>query len=281
MTDVRNIADTALWVAVYRARENERAEPLFRDPYARRLAGARGEEIAASMPFMEKAEWSFIARTVLFDRFVMEEVAAGADMVVNLAAGLDTRPYRLPLPPALQWVEVDLPAMIDHKEAVLAGEMPVCKLERVRLDLADAPARRALFADLGSRAKRVVVLSEGLIIYLKEDDVRSLARDLAAPPSFQRWILDLASPGLLQMLRKNVAKTLDSAGAVLQFAPPEGPPFFEPYGWKPLEVESMIKTAAKQGRLTFVMRLAAMLPESKGKQGSSPWSGAVKLGRVV
>lgn len=43
---VRDVSDTALWVAVYRARETERPDALFRDPYARRLAGARGEQIA-------------------------------------------------------------------------------------------------------------------------------------------------------------------------------------------------------------------------------------------
>src|SRR4051794_2293342 len=42
---IRNISDTALWVAMYRAWETERPDPVFRDPYARRLAGTRGEEI--------------------------------------------------------------------------------------------------------------------------------------------------------------------------------------------------------------------------------------------
>jgi O-methyltransferase involved in polyketide biosynthesis len=33
-------------------------------------------------------------RTYLFDSIIREQVAQGADMVVNFAAGLDTRPYR-------------------------------------------------------------------------------------------------------------------------------------------------------------------------------------------
>jgi methyltransferase (TIGR00027 family) len=279
VTSVRNISDTALWVAIYRARETERPDALFRDPFARRLAGTRGEEIANSLPFAEKTNWSFIARTTLFDDLIRREVEAGADMVVNLAAGLDTRPYRMSLPPELQWIEVDLPEMIDYKESILRDEKPVCRLERVRVDLADVDARRALFAQLGARAKRAVVVSEGLIVYLSRDDVASLARDLAAPPSFQRWINDIGSPGLLKLLRKNMAKTLDAAGAVLQFAPEEGPPFFEPYGWKALEACSLIKTAAKQRRLSFFMRLVAMLPESETKQGSSPWAAVCLFGR--
>ena len=42
---IRNISDTALWAAAYRARENERPNAVFRDPFARRLAGSRGEQI--------------------------------------------------------------------------------------------------------------------------------------------------------------------------------------------------------------------------------------------
>jgi methyltransferase (TIGR00027 family) len=277
--NVRNISDTALWVAIYRARENERPDAIFRDPFARRLAGERGEEIARSMPFAERASWSFVARTSLFDAFIQQEIDAGCDMVVNLAAGLDARPYRMTLPPSLQWIEVDLPAMIDYKESILIDEKPACRLERVRLDLADVDARNALFASLGARAKRVLIVSEGLVIYLPRDGAAALARDLAAPPSFQRWVLDISSPGLLKMLRKNIGAGLDAAGAVLQFAPEEGPPFFEPFGWRALEVQSMIKTAAKQKRLSFGLRLAAMLPESKTKQGSRPWSAVCLMGR--
>src|SRR3954451_24699717 len=98
---IRDISDTARWMAVYRARETESDAPLFRDPFARALAGERGERIARALKFGEDNAWSFIARTHLFDRFVTRLVQDGADMVVNLAAGVDTRPYRLTLAPPL------------------------------------------------------------------------------------------------------------------------------------------------------------------------------------
>lgn len=47
---IRHISDTALWAAVYRARETDRKDALFRDPFARRLAGERGEQIARANP---------------------------------------------------------------------------------------------------------------------------------------------------------------------------------------------------------------------------------------
>ena len=46
---IRSVADTALWVAVYRAEESERKDAIFKDPYARRLAGERGFNIVESM----------------------------------------------------------------------------------------------------------------------------------------------------------------------------------------------------------------------------------------
>src|SRR5881397_3466247 len=168
---IRDISDTARWVAVYRARESERPDAVFRDPFAQRLAGERGQQIAASMPFAEKNSWPFVARTWLIDRLISEQVRGGIDRVVNLAAGLDARPYRMDLPRSLQWVEVDLPEILDTKESILADERPRCALRRVRLDLSDRGARRVLFAELGRLAKNALIVTEGLLIYLTPERV--------------------------------------------------------------------------------------------------------------
>lgn len=281
MTDnpVRNISDTARWVAVYRAQENDREDALFRDPFARRLAGERGEQIAGSMAEADPNTWSFVMRTRLFDEFLAGEIRQGADMVVNLAAGLDARPYRMALPASLSWIEVDLPEILAYKEQILRNERPACALERVPLDLSDGNARRELFERLGRQARRAVVLTEGLLIYLTADEVAVLARDLASASSFQRWILDLVSPGLLRMLRKNWGRKLADAGAPLKFGPPEGPEFFSGCGWKPVQARSLLHAASRAKRLPFLLRLAAMFPESNGPQGSRPWGGICLLER--
>jgi methyltransferase (TIGR00027 family) len=276
---VRDISDTALWVAVYRARESERPDALFRDPFARRLAGERGEKIAAAMRAKTSRDWPYVARTVRFDQIVSDQIKNGTDMVINLAAGLDTRPYRMDLPASLQWVEVDLPGIIDYKETVLRDQKPRCALRRVRMDLADVPSRRKLFAELGARTKRVLVVTEGLLGYLSRDEAMALGSDLATQPSFRDWTIDLCSPGLLKMLQRELP-VLSEAGSPLKFGPEEGPEFFTSCGWKPVEVYSMLKTAAAIGRLTFGMRLLALLPESNGRQGSRPWGGVCRLTRM-
>jgi len=270
---IRNISDTARWTAFRRALENDRDDALFRDHLARRLAGQRGEDIHRQMAG-PGGDWSLALRTYLIDRVVLSSVEKGADSVVNLAAGLDTRPYRMTLPPTLQWIEVDLPAILEEKEQLLRGEKPVCRLERAPLDLADVSARQKLFARIGNSARNTLVVSEGLVCYLEPADVTSLAKDLAAPATFRRWVLDLMSPGLMKMLMKTWAGHFDYAGSPLKFAPAEGPEFFLPAGWKAVEVHSLLKAAAKARRLSFFLRLVSLLPESSGKQGDRPW-GAV------
>jgi methyltransferase (TIGR00027 family) len=273
---IRNVSDTARWVAVYRAQETERPDPIFRDPFARRLAGERGEQIAKLMPLGGDNSWSMITRTYLVDELIKTELQRGADMVINLAAGLDSRPYRMQLSPSLRWVEIDLPEILDYKESILRDEKPVCALERIRLDVSNVSERRELFARLGGSAKRALIITEGLMIYLAQQAVGELAADLAAPTTFHSWIVDIASPGLLRMLRKRMASQLREA-APFKFAPEEGPAFFEQYGWKPIQVESLLKNAATLKRLSFFLRLVALLPESEKSRRDRPWSGVCLL----
>jgi methyltransferase (TIGR00027 family) len=274
---VRNISDTARWVASYRAQETARPDAVFRDPFARMLAGERGEQIAARQTFSGEHVWAFTARTFLFDQCIVNEVRAGAGLVVNLAAGLDTRPYRMDLPRTLHWVEVDLPEILEYKTAALATATPVCALERVALDLSNVEQRRALFARLGGMAARALVVAEGLLIYLERDEVESLAQDLASVPAFGRWAVDICSPRLLEILRQRGGEMIAAGNAAYRFAPAEGPAFFEGCGWRPMDVWSTLETAATLKRLPLLLRLFTLLPQSKKLQGSRPWSAVVRL----
>jgi len=276
---IRNISDTARWVAYYRAQESARPDAIFRDPFAERLAGDRGRQIAQSMKFQSDNSWSMITRTYLIDRFLAAQLPQGVDMVVNLAAGLDSRPYRLQLPASLQWIEVDLPGILDHKEEILRDEKPVCRLERVRLDLAEAESRRALFQQIAARAKKVLILTEGFLIYLSPEEVASLARDLAAHPNFQSWIIDIASPGLLRMLNRSMGAKLSAAGVPFKFAPRAGPDFFAPLGWKLAGLQSIFKNAARLKRLPLFLRFFALFPQPDQPPASRPWAGVCLLSR--
>lgn len=275
-----SLPDTAHWVALYRAEETERPDALFRDPFARRLAGERAAAIAAMSPFARKASWSFVARTLLFDEFIAREIRDGADVVVNLAAGLDARPYRMDVPASLKWFEIDVAPIIEHKTRVLADERPRCAVERIALDLADEGARKGVFERIGRAGKRAVILSEGLLVYLTEERVASLGRDLAAQGSFQRWIIDLGTPGLLKMLRKRMGAHMRGGSTELKFAPREWTAFFERCGWKELEKRSLLKAARRAKRLPFPLGPLALFPDPKTPPPNRPWGGVVVLERA-
>ena len=272
---IRNVSDTARLVALDRAVESDRPDALFRDPFARRLAGERGARIAKSNPLGARksaAGWPIVTRTYVIDQMIQAHIAQGGDMVINLAAGLDTRPYRMNLSSSLQWIEVDLPEILTHKEEILRGEKPVCALERVRLDLADVAARRELFARLGRQSRNALVITEGLVVYLSSDAVALLAQDLAAQPSFRSWILDMVSPKLLATLQKRMTSNLKEA-APFKFAPQEGPAFFAKFGWTVTEANSLLRAAARVNRVPFYLLPISWLPDSHGTQPQRPWGG--------
>ncbi|HET9931963.1 MAG TPA: class I SAM-dependent methyltransferase [Polyangiaceae bacterium] len=261
---LRDVSDTARWVAYFRAVESERPDALFADPYARVLAGERGQRIAEQLP-KGPLSWSIAVRTKVFDELVLEAITShGARTVVNLAAGLDTRPYRLPLPPDLRWVEVDLPELVASKTDALRRERPRCRVERMALDLADADARRALFSQFDHEPGCVLVVTEGLLVYLEEEVVTALARELREYFPTGLWLMENISPAVLARMKRLWESTLYKAAATMKFAPPEGLRFYEPLGWAPVAERALIEEAGRFRRemrvVTVIRALGRILP---------------------
>lgn len=282
--DLRDVGDTAFWVAAYRAEESDRPDALFSDPYARALAGERGLRLLDTMPKARRMAWPMLVRTVVLDRFVREAVADGVDLVINLAAGLDARPYRMrELPPTLEWIEVDMPGMLAYKEEILAAAQPLCRLQRIACDLADGEARRELLAGLGSRCqegRRALVLTEGLLIYLEPQTVAALARELAAVPALHYWLCDLASPAVLRSMQRTWGRAVAKANAPFRFAPDNGPEFFRPFGWHLDAVTSSFHLAARLRRVPWWMRPFAWFPEPRTWSANRMWAGMCRLVRA-
>jgi len=280
--EIQNVSDTARWVAVYRAIETERRDALFRDPYARRLAGERGEAIMRAMPRGRAMAWPMIVRTAVLDELILGAISAGAKSVLNLAAGLDARAWRLELPATLRWVDADLPTMIDYRESMLAGEKPRCVHEHVRVDLREPAARRALFERVAAVGPAVVI-TEGLLIYLTPDNVRNLARDLHAQASFRWWLSDLASPLLVQQVARQWNKRLTAAGAPFQFAPEEGTKFFEPAGWRESEFRSMWLEAKRLKRempMAWLWNILGVFMPKEKRRAFERMSAIIRLERA-
>jgi O-methyltransferase involved in polyketide biosynthesis len=125
----------------------------------------------------------------------------------------------------------------------------------------------------------VLVITEGLLLYLDEGQVRSLATDLAAEAGIRWWVLDLASPALLDMMKKSMGPQL--ANAPMKFGPANGVAFFEELGWRATHIQSVLRAAARFRRLPWTLKFFAFLPEpNPRKPGRAPWSAVVHLGRA-
>jgi methyltransferase (TIGR00027 family) len=236
---VTHVSDTALWVAMYRAMESDRPDALFRDPYARKLAGERGAAIVNAMPKGRQYAWPMIVRTAVMDEIIMRTITRdGARLIVNLAAGLDTRAYRLDLPPDLVWLDVDYPDVQAYKREAIAGETPRCRLEWVPADLSDETQRRTVLDRIAAGPGPALAVSEGLLIYLTPEQVAALGRALQRCAPLRWWMADLASPRLLKMMEKNWGRGV-AAGAPFRFAPADGPAFFAELGWREIEWRSL------------------------------------------
>ena len=243
---------------MHRATESARPDALFSDPLAERLAGQHGRAIVANVPRRNRSGWWLVARTKLIDDAIAEAIADGCDRVLNLAAGLDTRPYRLDLPPDLLWIEADLPQLLAEKTELLADQKPVCRLTRKAVDLIDPVARRAFFNEALDGASKALVLTEGLLMYLEDRDVVALSEAIKRP-EVAWWMVNFTGPELKKTMNDRIAGIRQNAP--FKFAPENGIAFFERLGWRTLEVESLLVAAHRFRRLPILMRPAAWLPQ--------------------
>jgi methyltransferase (TIGR00027 family) len=255
---ITHVSDTAFWIAHLRAVETQRPDALVRDPFAARLAGERGRQIAASIPMSEVVGWTVAVRTLIIDEYIELALGEGVDTILNLGAGLDTRPYRMDLPESLTWIEADYPHVIEYKNKLLIGERVACTLESVKIDLADLSARRGLFAAVNARAQRLMILTEGVVPYLSNDEAASLADDLRAMDRARLWIVDYLEPEFAQYRRRS---TLQRAlqNAPFRFAPADWHAFFEAHGWRARKIRYIADEAERLGRpipLSALMKVA-------------------------
>ncbi len=255
---ISHVSDTARWTAFYRATETARPDALFRDPLAERLAGEQGRAVADRAPRVNRGGWWLVARTKIIDDAITRSIAEGCDRVLNLAAGLDTRPYRMDLPADFTWVEADLAPLLEEKTEILADQTPRCQLTHAAVDLADSRARDDFLNEALAGATKALVLTEGLSMYLEYSDIAALSTAFTRP-EIAWWMLDFAFPTLKTTINKQMADL--GQNAPFKFAPENGLAYFEDLGWHVVQAESQLRSAHRLHRLPWFMHPLAWMPK--------------------
>jgi methyltransferase (TIGR00027 family) len=179
---ISRLSRTAIGVTWLRRREEEQESPLFRDPYAAMFLRAAREVVARDMVRAGRTDSAseifglhVVLRTRFYDDYLLEATAKGIRQVVLVAAGLDSRAFRLEWPKGVRLFELDLPELLEFKEGVLADHRvtPRCARTVLPVDLReDWPAR---LAEHGfDPAQPTAWLIEGLLIYLTAAEAATL-----------------------------------------------------------------------------------------------------------
>ncbi|MEU1505336.1 MULTISPECIES: SAM-dependent methyltransferase [unclassified Kitasatospora] len=249
------VSYTAQWTAAARAVESERpGDAMFQDRFARDLAAPRGFELldkyggGGLIPFIA-------IRTKYLDDSIEALLAdSGIRQVVLVAAGMDTRAFRLAWPPGSTVYEVDHGGLIDEKRARLAalGAEPTVERREVSADLATEwlPAlHRAGF----DPELPTLWVAEGLMFFLTEEQASHLLGVLgsvSAPGS--RLAVDFASRALLRSpFSRAFLAGLREDGTPWLFGTDEPEEFLAGTGWKVRELREPGEPGAGQGRWPY------------------------------
>lgn len=277
---IQDISDTARWIAYARAIEADRPDAIFQDSLSRRLAGEAGEAIARAVGDAEIIARGIAVRTAVIDELILQKVNRDeVDLILNVAAGLDTRPWRLALPSKLRWVDVDLPVILNYKAGVIGPERPVCQYESLHADITDSTARARVFEHCAG-GRRVLVVTEGLLVYLRSAQVAALAQDLHGQSSFMWWLTDLTGPRALEMLQRVWGPML--RGAAFQFGPADSAQFFQQLGWHELlfcSSEEEARRLHRGTRVPLLSRLMLLLSSAAFREEFRRLSGVALMAR--
>ena len=235
------VGATSRWIAAARALETESEEPLFVDPFARDLAGEVGFSIFASTQGVSgvagNARNPYLSiRTRFLDDAVLKAVRVnGYAQVVILAAGMDTRAIRLEWPSGLTLYEVDRNDVFEWKEPILdrLKASPRCVRRVIRTDLT-GDWTAALTSAGFDPSRPAAFLLEGLLMYLREQDVERLFATLSSVAARGSWFAgDVINDHVLtSAFTTGMLKALEALGCPWQFGMAHPESYLARFGWE-------------------------------------------------
>ncbi len=163
--------------------------------------------ILQAVPRPEMMRFGIGVRSHFIDELLLHALASEpVATVLSVGCGLDTRPWRLALPPDLRWIEVDFADMLDYKDALMAAETPRCRRERITADVNDPAQRRALYAAAGPAP--ALMITEGLLMYLPAATVHALAAETCQQSGIAHWMTDITTSAFAKAINMDAMRSV-------------------------------------------------------------------------
>jgi methyltransferase (TIGR00027 family) len=237
------VSDTAFLTCGARAEDAAKARPICGDSYASLFMTEHGKQVFEKFGDDDRPLASLVARHRLIDDLLRARIAAnGATSVVIIGAGFDTRAFRLG---GGNWTEIDEPQVIDLKNRTLPAERAGHPLQRIAIDFSN----EALAAKLPSVApgSPVVVVMEGIFIYLSEEQIAANLRALRQAYPGHTLICDLNTRRFMERHGQNLTRQIEALGATLKYIVDDPSALFVQHGYRLVNKFSIIeKTLAYQ-----------------------------------
>lgn len=211
---MKPISLTAFYCCGIRMWDAERDHPICGDVYAKTFMNEDGRRVLEQFKDATRPNNSNIARARIIDDLLREELLAHPDLrVVIIGAGFDSRAYRLK---GGSWTELDEPQVIAYKNERLPVSACENQLQRIPIDFANESLEEKLTSIAGNGP--VVVVVEGVFMYLEKETTRQMLRTLRKVFPKHRLICDLMTRKFFQKYGGSIREKLEGLGATIKLS---------------------------------------------------------------
>ena len=252
---MKPVSNTAFYCTGVRAVDAKRAQPICGDQYAERFMDERAWAIFEPFRQFTGPLISNASRARIIDDLLRERLAANPNtLVVLIGAGFDSRAFRLK---GGRWLEVDEPQVFAWKEPRLPAAESPNALTRLPVDFSTERLADRLkpFADAGP----VVVVVEGVLMYLDEPRIRELLQTIRATFPRGEILCDVMTPAFFNKFGRGIHEKIQDLGAT--FALPERPltEIFAEEHFRETQMISIGRHAPALTLMPWPMRMAVRL----------------------
>jgi methyltransferase (TIGR00027 family) len=239
------ISNTAYYCCGVRMEDASRIRSICKDGYAERFMDERGRQIFEPFKSEKMPNLSNITRCRFIDDYLTTELATNSKLsIFTIGAGFDTRPYRLA---GGNWIEVDEPQIISHKNERLPVEECSNPLRRISIDFANESLADKLEEE--SNGDYTVFVIEGVFMYLETKAINNTIEAIQSLFPKHMLYCDLMTKKFFIRFAQSVHSKLVASGGEFSTRPDFPEAIFTQHDYEPMERIPMFKRARELGIL--------------------------------